>query len=364
VKFIDDYRNPQLGQKLIDRIHHHSTKPARFMEFCGGHTVAIFRHGIRQLLPRTIEMLSGPGCPVCVTANQDLDKAIALSQLPNVIITSFGDMLRVPGSYSSLQQAKAEGSDIRVVYSTQDALSIARDNPAKAVIFIGIGFETTAPTIAASILQAEAEGIKNYYVLPLHKLCPPVMKAILDLGEVRLNGIICPGHVSTIIGSYPYNFITEDYSIACVVSGFEPLDILLTVDMLVNQIETGQHKVEIAYRRGVKAEGNKQALKLIDTVFEVCDANWRGIGVVPESGLRLNKRYQQFDAENNFEFDPGPTREPKGCICGSILRGVSTPPDCPLFRKSCTPEHPIGPCMVSSEGACATYYHYGDSYDG
>ncbi len=364
MKFIDDYRDPQLGQKLIDRIHHHSTKPARFMEFCGGHTVAIFRHGIRQLLPRTIEMLSGPGCPVCVTANQDLDKAIALARLPGVIIASFGDMLRVPGSYSSLQLAKAEGGDIRVVYSTQDALSIARDNPAKAVIFIGIGFETTAPTIAASILQAEAEGINNYYVLPLHKLCPPIMKAILDLGEVRLNGIICPGHVSTIIGSYPYHFIPEDYGISCVVSGFEPLDILLSIDMLVNQIETGQHKVEIAYRRGVKAEGNKQALKLMDSVFEICDADWRGIGVVASSGLKLNKRYQRFDAESNFDIDPGPSREPKGCICGSILRGVSTPLDCRLFKNSCTPEHPVGPCMVSSEGACATYYHYGDSYGG
>jgi len=362
VKFIDEYRNPELGKRLIDRIHHHSTKPTRLMEFCGGHTVAIFRHGIRQLLPRTIDMLSGPGCPVCVTANSDLDKAIALAHLPNVIITTFGDMLRVPGSYSSLQLAKAEGSDIRVVYSVQDALHIARDNPDKSVIFIGIGFETTAPTIAASILQAEQEGIDNFYVLPLHKLCPPIMKALLDLGEVRLNGIICPGHVSAIIGSFPYQFIPDDYGIACVISGFEPLDILLCVDMLVNQIETGQYKVEIAYLRGVKPEGNKQALKLMDTVFEVCDASWRGVGLVPSSGLRLKESYQRFDAERNFGIAPEPSREAKGCICGSILRGVSTPLDCKLFRRSCTPEHPVGPCMVSSEGSCATYYHYGDSY--
>ena len=364
MKFIDDYRDPQLAQKLLDHIHRHSTRPSRLMEFCGGHTVAIFKHGIRQLLPGNIEMLSGPGCPVCVTANQDLDKAVALSHLPNVIITSFGDMLRVPGSYSSLQQAKAEGSDVRVVYSTQDALGIARDNPGKAVIFIGIGFETTAPTIAASILQAEAEGINNYYVLSLHKLCPPVMKAILDRGEVNLNGIICPGHVSAIIGSHPYKFIPENYGIACVVSGFEPLDILLTVDMLVHQIEAGQPGVEIAYRRGVKAEGNKQALELTDIVFEVCDASWRGIGVITGSGFKLNRRYRQFDAESNFDIDTGPVREAKGCICGGILRGVSTPPECGLFRKSCTPEHPVGPCMVSSEGACATYYHYGDNCDG
>ncbi|MFC2017251.1 hydrogenase formation protein HypD [Chloroflexota bacterium] len=364
MKFIDEYRDPELGKRLIDRIHQHSTKPIRLMEFCGGHTVAIFRHGIRQLLPRTIEMLSGPGCPVCVTANVDLDTAIALARLPNVIITTFGDMLRVPGSYSSLQLAKAEGSDIRVVYSVQDALHIARDNPDRSVIFIGIGFETTAPTIAASILQAEQEGIDNYYVLPLYKLCPPIMKALLDLGEVRLNGIICPGHVSAIIGSYPYQFIPDDYGIACVVSGFEPLDILLCMDMLVNQIETGQYKVEIAYLRGVKPEGNKQALKLMDTVFEVCDANWRGVGLVTSSGLKLKEKYQRFDAERNFDIDLSPSREAKECICGSILRGVSTPLDCKLFRHSCTPEHPVGPCMVSSEGSCATYYHYGDSYGG
>ncbi len=364
MKFVDEYRDPELGKKLIDRIHHHSTKPARLMEFCGGHTVAIFKHGIRQVLPETIDMLSGPGCPVCVTANSDLDKAIALAHLPNVIITTFGDMLRVPGSYSSLQLARAEGDDVRVVYSVQDALHIAKDNPDKSVIFIGIGFETTAPAIAASVLQAEQEGINNYYILPLHKLCPPIMKALLDLGEVKLNGIVCPGHVSAIIGSYPYRFIPNDYGIACVVSGFEPLDILLCIDMLVNQIETGQYGVEIAYRRGVKPEGNTQAIKLMDIVLEACDANWRGIGVVPSSGLRLKEKYQRFDAEKKFDIDPGPSREAEGCLCGSILRGVSIPLDCELFRRSCTPEHPVGPCMVSSEGSCATYYHYGDGYEG
>ncbi|MCL0091630.1 hydrogenase formation protein HypD, partial [Dehalococcoidales bacterium] len=300
MKFIDEYHDPELGKRLIDRIHHRSAKPIRLMEFCGGHTVAVFKYGIRQLLPKTIEMLSGPGCPICVTANIDLDKAIALARLPNVIITTFGDMLRVPGSYSSLQLAKAEGSDIRIVYSVQDAVYIARDNPDKSVIFIGIGFETTAPTIAASVLQAEQERIDNYYILPLLKLCPPVMKALLDLGEVKLNGIICPGHVSAIIGSYPYQFIPKEYGISCVISGFEPLDILLSIDMLVNQIESEECKVEIAYRRGVKPEGNKQANHLMDTVFEIGEANWRGIGVVPLSGLRLRERYQRFDAERNF----------------------------------------------------------------
>jgi hydrogenase expression/formation protein HypD len=324
-----------------------------------GHTVAIFKHGLRQLLPDNIKMLSGPGCPVCVTASADLDKAIALARLPDVIVTSYGDMVRVPGSRTSLQKAKAEGADVRIVYSTRDALAIARDNPDKSVIFIGIGFETTAPTIAASILQAEAEKISNYYVLSLNKVCPPIMKAILDMGEVRLDGIICPGHVSAIIGSRPYEFIPRDYNIACAVSGFEPLDILLTVEMLVEQIEAGQPGVEIAYRRGVKPEGNIPAVKLMETVFEIGDADWRGIGIVPASGLVLRPQYEKFDAEKNFTIDPGPTVEPKGCMCGSILRGVSTPLECKLFRETCTPEHPVGPCMVSSEGSCATYYQYG-----
>ncbi len=358
MKFVEEYRNPELAQKLIESIHRSSTKPVKLMEFCGGHTVSIFKHGIRQLLPKTIEMLSGPGCPICVTATADLDKTIALAHLPGVIITTFGDMIRVPGSYSSLQQAKAEGCDIRIVYSVQDALYIARDNPDRPVIFIGIGFETTAPTIAAAILEAGQIGVKNFYVQSLHKLCPPVMKAILDLGEVRLNGIICPGHVSAVIGSAPYRFIAEDYKIACVVSGFEPVDILLCVAMLVHQIESGQPAVEIAYRRGVKPEGNQQALKLMDTVFEPGAADWRGMGVVPASGLKLRKEYQQFDAGLNFSIHPEPSIEPKGCLCGSVLRGVVAPPECPLFRQVCTPEHPVGPCMVSAEGSCSTYYQY------
>lgn len=362
MKFVNEYRDPELGKKLLGRIRQHSSKPARLMEFCGGHTVAIFKHGLRQLLPENIEMLSGPGCPVCVTASADLDKAIALARLPGVIVTSFGDMIRVPGSYSSLQRAKADGADVRIVYSVQDALAIARDNPSKSVVFIGIGFETTAPAIAASILQAEQERINNYFVLSLHKICPPIMKVILDMGEVRLDGIICPGHVSSIIGSQPYQFIPDNYNIACVISGFEPLDILLCIDMLVNQIEAGQPKIEIAYRRGVKPEGNQQAIRLMETVFEVSDANWRGIGTVPLSGLQLKPQYGYFDANQNFDINPAPTLEPKGCLCGSILRGVGTPLDCPLFRDVCTPEHPVGPCMVSGEGSCATYYHYGDSH--
>lgn len=364
MKFISEYRDAEVGKRLVARISQRSTRPARLMEFCGGHTVSIAKHGIRQLLPPTIEMLSGPGCPVCVTANADLDKAIALTWLPDVIVATFGDMIKVPASRSSLQQAKAEGGDVRIVYSTQDALEIAQHNPSKAVVFIGIGFETTAPTVAASVLQAEQQGIDNYYVLSQHKLCPPVIKALLDSGEVKLDGIVCPGHVSAVIGSYPYEFIPRGYGIACVVSGFEPLDILLCVDMLVAQIESGEPRVEIAYRRGVKPEGNKVALELMYKVFEVCDGNWRGIGVVPESGLRLREEYRHYDAEHAFQIAPGEPVEPKGCICGDILRGVKTPLDCKLFRAVCNPEHPVGPCMVSSEGSCAAYYQYGEGYGG
>ena len=305
MKYINEFRDAELGKSLIARIRQRSTRPARLMEFCGSHTVSIAKHGLRQLLPPNITMLSGPGCPVCVTANADLDKAIALAKLPDVIITTFGDMMKVPASRSSLQQVKAEGGDVRIVYSTLDALQIARNNPSKSVVFIGVGFETTAPTVAASVLQAEQQGIDNYYVLSLHKLCPPVVKALLDSGEVKIDGIVCPGHVSAIIGSLPYEFIPRDYGIACVVSGFEPLDILQCIDMLVAQIESGQPGVEIAYRRGVKPEGNQIALELMDKVFEVCDGNWRGIGVVPGSGLRLRKRYQRYDAEHNFEIKPG-----------------------------------------------------------
>jgi len=362
LKFISEFRRPELAEGLISQIHRESKTPVRFMEFCGGHTVTIFRYGIRQVLPPTIDMVSGPGCPICVTANVDLDKAIALSQISDVIVATFGDMLKVPGSRASLQEVKADGADVHMVYSTMDALRIAEDNPAKSVVFLGIGFETTAPTIAASILQAEEKGIRNYYVLSLHKLCPPVLRVILDSGEVKLHGLICPGHVSTIIGSHPWEFIARDYAIPCVVSGFEPLDILQCVNMLVAQVENNESRVEIAYRRGVRPEGNQQALKLMERVFEPCSAEWRGIGEVPDSGLKLRKEYQHFDAELAFDIEPGPTHEPMGCICGDILRGVKTPADCQLFGKACTPEHPVGPCMVSSEGSCSAYYLYGGGF--
>ncbi len=373
MKFIDEYQNSELATKLARRIANRSTKPIRLMEFCGGHTHAIMRYGIRQLMPKTVEMRSGPGCPVCVTATSDLDKAITLAHLPGVIITTFGDIMRVPGSCSSLQQARAEGADIRIVYSIIDAVEIAKTNPRNSVIFIGIGFETTAPTIAASIIKAQKNEVANFYVLSLLKLTPPVMKTLLDLGEVKLDGIVGPGHVSVIIGSYPYEFIPKNYGVACVISGFEPLDILLCIDKLVEQVESGKPRVEIAYSRGVKPEGNLKALELMGKVFEIDGANWRGIGNVPQSGLKINQKYQHFDADKAFtdlslraevasrrcgKQRSNLEKEPKGCRCGDILRGVATPPECKLFGRVCTPEKPVGPCMVSSEGACAAYYQF------
>jgi hydrogenase expression/formation protein HypD len=357
MKFIDEYRDSDLARRLVEHIHRRSKRPLRLMEFCGGHTVSVFRYGLRQLLPPTVQMLSGPGCPVCVTANADLDKAIALARQPGVILTTFGDLLKVPGSTSSLQQARAEGADVRIVYSTLDALQMARDNPDKTVVFVGIGFETTAPTVAASVLQAQKESLSNYKVLSLHKVCPPVLRALLDSGEVRVDGLICPGHVSAIIGSRPYEFLPREYGIGCAIAGFEPVDILQAVAMLVDQMEDGDPRVEIAYRRGVRPEGNTVALRLIGNVFAPGPAAWRGIGIIPNSGLCLRDAF--FDAERTFTIDPGPTREPAGCICGNILRAVKTPLDCALFRQVCTPDQPVGPCMVSSEGTCATYYHYG-----
>jgi len=359
MKFIDEFRDAGLARKLARRITGISASQARLMEFCGGHTVAIMRNGIRQLLPPSIEMLSGPGCPVCVTANADIDKAIALAGLPNVIITTFGDMIKVPGSYTSLQKARAAGGDIRIVYSTQDALQIARDNPQRQVAFIGVGFETTAPTIAMAVRQADKENLQNFFIHCRLKMTPPAMKALLDLGEIKLNGIVCPGHVTAIIGTQPYESYARDYGVACVVAGFEPVDILQAVEMLVEQIESGKPRVEIAYTRGVRPEGNVKALEIMRDIFDVTGASWRGIGDIPASGYKLKDKYARFDADQAFHVDLPPVKEAAGCCCGEILRGIIRPTDCKLFRKACTPENPIGPCMVSSEGSCAAYYQYG-----
>jgi hydrogenase expression/formation protein HypD len=358
MKYLDEFRDPELAATIVERIRRRSTRQIRIMEFCGTHTVAIFKHGIRQLLPPTIEMLSGPGCPICVTANLDLDWAIALASDPDLIVTTFGDMLRVPGSRSSLERAKATGSDVRVVYSTLDAVQIAQDNPHRPVVFLGVGFETTAPTVAVSLLQARDQGLTNYSVLSLHKLTPPATKAILDSGESRLDGIIGPGHVTTVIGSLAWEFLPEQYGVSCVIAGFEPLDILRAIYALVERIEGGEPGVDNVYGRSVRAEGNQVALEYMNTVFEECAAPWRGIGEIPASGLSLKAEFRPFDARHRFHVDPGVSEEPVGCLCGDVIRGVAIPPDCPLYRAVCTPDHPVGPCMVSGEGTCAAYYLY------
>jgi len=358
LKYLSEYRDPALAKKLIEGIKKISHRKVNFMEVCGTHTVAISRSGIRQIMPDNVTLLSGPGCPVCVTANSDLDKAMALART-GAIFTTFGDMLKVPGSYSSLGEEKADGVDIRVVYSTLDALQIAEDNPGRKVIFYAVGFETTAPTIAISLLEAKKKGIKNYSIYCVHKIVPPAMRALLNLGELGLDGFICPGHVSAIIGSNPYRFIADEYGVPCVVAGFEPLDILQTIYMLIEQVEKGEAKVEIQYTRGVAPEGNEIALDVMNKVFETGDADWRGIGVIPGSGLKVREEYSDFDAERLFDVDVPPTKpDPPGCSCGEILRGIKFSYDCKLFGKACTPEHPVGPCMVSSEGSCAAYFRY------
>ena len=358
-RFVKHFRDGDKAARIASKLGTRTDRPVQLMEVCGTHTVAIFKHGIKAVLPANVALLSGPGCPVCVTTNADIDKAIALAKQPNVILTTFGDMLKVPGSSSSLQRAKAEGGNIRMVYSTLDALRLAQSNPHKAVVFFAVGFETTAPTIAASILEAERLRLDNYFIVSVHKLIPPAMKALLDSDEVRIDGFLCPGHVSAVIGTEPYEFIAKDYGIPCVVSGFEPLDVLQSIDMLLRQISDGKASVENEYSRSVRPEGNRVALDLLHRVFEVADADWRGLGRLPASGLRLRPEYRRFDAESVFEIDPGPTREHPGCRCGEVLRGALAPAQCPLFSRVCSPEHPVGPCMVSSEGTCSTWYQYG-----
>ena len=359
MRVTESFRSPELVEKLKQRIAAISRTPIRIMEFCGTHTHAVCRYGIREMVPRTVEMLSGPGCPVCVTDVRSLDYAMALSMVPGAIIATFGDLLKIPGSRGTLQHARARGARVEMVYSPLDALKLARRNPGNSIIFLGIGFETTAPTVAASIVQAEKEGIRNFYVYSMHKITPPAMKAILDAGEVGLGGILCPGHVSTVTGWKAWQFLSDVYHIPSAVAGFEPVDVLLAVAELVEQHERGTARVVNAYPRSVTAEGNRAARETMARVFDVGPAPWRGLGTIPESGLSINEEYAAFDAEKRFPVDPGETIEPRGCHCGEVIRGVMTPGACPLFRKSCTPMNPIGPCMVSSEGTCAAYYLYG-----
>jgi hydrogenase expression/formation protein HypD len=311
------------------------------------------------MLEGDVEMHSGPGCPVCVTAASDLDRAIAMAEIPDVILTTFGDMVRVPGSRGTLQQIRAEGADVRIVYSPLDALEIARENPARHVVFLGVGFETTAPGIAAAVMEAEQRSLPNFSVLSLHKLTPPAMRAILDAGEVALDGIIGPGHVSAVIGSEAWSFLPADYGISCAVAGFEPLDLLSAVAAIVSSVVSGQPEVFNTYARSVRPEGNPAAQRMLDTVFEVGPSAWRGFGTIPESGLSMRPVFEHRDAAKRFPVEVEPVGEPPGCRCGEVLRAVIDPTECALFRRVCSPRNPVGPCMVSAEGACAAYYKYG-----
>ncbi len=358
LKHVEEYRSADLSRLLAEKIRRISTRKIRLMEVCGTHTVSIFRSGIRSLLPETITLLSGPGCPVCVTAQSEIDAFIALARTEDVIITTFGDLMRVPGTVSSLQKQRAEGRDIRIVYSTMDAVDVARKNPDKKVLFIGVGFETTAPTIAAAIVTARRTGLNNFFVYSAHKLVPPALTALMSLPGVSVDGFLLPGHVSVIIGLDGYRDFFETHRIPCVVAGFEPTDLLHSIAMLVEQVETGEPALENAYGRAVTDVGNPAARKLLQEVFKTADVAWRGIGVIDGSGLKIREPYAAFDAEKMFALALPETEEQKGCACGEILTGAKIPPECALYKKICTPIDPVGPCMVSSEGTCAAYYRY------
>jgi len=334
-------------------------RPVKLMEVCGTHTVAIFKQGIRDVIPKEISLLSGPGCPVCVTAIKDVDVAIAIATMNGNILSTFGDMMRVPGSKQSFFQAQAEGANIRIVYSAMDALKLAQQNRDRKVIFFATGFETTSPSIAGTLFEAEKAGVQNFYIYSTHKLVPPALKALLDSGEVKIDGLILPGHVCTITGCVPYEFLASDYGVPSVITGFGGSDILQGIMMLLEQIAAGKPSTGIQYVRVVTKEGNKKALSILNEYFEPCDANWRGIGVIPGSGLKLRDKYSCWDAAKQFKIDVPDAQEPKACQCGLVLRGIKIPTDCPLFGRTCTPERPVGACMVSSEGSCAAYYKYG-----
>ncbi len=360
MRYVDEFRDPALARALIARIARSSTRPIHLMEFCGGHTHAILQHGLRQMLPPTVMLHSGPGCPVCVTATGDLDRAIALASVPDVILTTFGDMLRVPGSRETLQEARARGADVRIVYSPLDALALARQLRQRPVVFLGVGFETTAPTVAATLLQAELQGVPNFYVQSLHKLTLPAVRALLSSAALRIDGVIGPGHVATVTGSRVWRMLPDEFGVPCAISGFEPLDLLQAIAQLVDMVEQGRPDVTNAYERSVRPEGNPVALEVMRTVFRPDDADWRGLGTLPRSGLVLQDAYSHRDAARAFAVEVPPPVEPRGCGCGDVLRGVMEPSACPLFGAACTPAHPMGPCMVSAEGACAAHYRYAE----
>jgi len=359
MKYLDEYRNQSLAEKILAEIRHEVTRPWVLMEVCGGQTHSIVKYGLDRLLPEEVELVHGPGCPVCVTSLEMIDKAHAIAKRPDVIFCSFGDMLRVPGSESDLLVLKSRGADIRVVYSPIDCLKIARAHPDKKVVFFAIGFETTAPANAMAVWQAHQQGIKNFSVLVSHVLVPPAIASILQSPQNRVQGFLGPGHVCTVMGYEEYFPLAARFKVPIVITGFEPIDLLEGVLMTIRQLEEGRYEVENQYPRVVKQEGNRAAQDLINQVFEVCDRKWRGVGSIPKSGYKLRWELRDHDAERLFDVKEIDTQEPEICISGLVLRGVKKPHHCPAFGTLCTPEHPLGATMVSAEGACAAYYAYG-----
>ncbi|WP_433301490.1 hydrogenase formation protein HypD [Actinoplanes sp. CA-030573] len=358
MKYLDEFGNPELAKRLVEQIHAVTTRPWAMMEVCGGQTHSIIRHGIDQLLPDGVEMIHGPGCPVCVTPLEIIDKALAIAARPGVIFCSFGDMLRVPGSGRDLFTVKSEGGDVRVVYSPLDALTIARENPDRQVVFFGIGFETTAPANAMTVHLAERLGVPNFSLLVSHVLVPPAIAAIMESPRCRVQAFLAAGHVCSVMGTREYPPLAEKYRVPIVVTGFEPLDILEGIRRTVVQLEAGRHEVENAYPRAVRDDGNPAAMAMLRDVFEVTDRTWRGIGEIPASGWRLSERYRDFDAEHRFAVTGIHTSESPLCRSGEVLQGLLKPHECAAFGKQCTPRTPLGATMVSSEGACAAYYAY------
>ena len=357
MKHLDEYRDKELIMKLVSSIKRSATGNYTFMEVCGGHTASIQRFGIPAILPPNIRLISGPGCPVCVTGTGFIDKAIAYSQCDEIIVATFGDMLRVPGSSSTLEKERSKGADIRMVFSALEAVELAKNNPVKKVVFLGIGFETTAPGSAVAVKNAYNSGINNFYLLSAHKIMPPAMEAIIKEGAA-LDGFICPGHVAAITGSSAFSFIPEKYGLGCVVTGFEPADILQSIYMLVNQVNNNHPDSEIQYIRAVTESGNLIAQKILEEVFEKSDENWRGFGKIPLSGLKLRENFSKYDAGKILSVTVNDQEENVLCICCDILRGLKSPVECQLFGETCVPDNPVGACMVSSEGACNSYFKY------
>ncbi len=358
MKYLDEFRNPKVAKRIVVEIKNTVTKPWVIMEICGGQTHSIIRNGIDQIIPKEIELVHGPGCPVCVTPLEIIDKAIAIAAMPDVIFTSFGDMLRVPGSNNDLFQIKSEGGDVRIVYSPLESVKIARQNPDKEVVFFAVGFETTAPGNAMAIHQAKQEGLTNFSEIVSHVLVPPAITALLSSPKNRVQAYLAAGHVCTIMGWWEYEPVAEQFKVPIVATGFEPIDVLEGILMTVKQLEAGEFRVENQYLRSVKREGNHPAQKLINNIFEVGDRKWRGIGEIPKSGLVIREEYSEFDSEKKFDVGDIVTQESDECISGIILQGLKKPFECPAFGKECTPMNPLGATMVSSEGTCAAYYKY------